>query len=270
MRLHYHVWLPINGEEPLAIVGIIHGWSDHSGRYGNVVDHLTAHGFSVYGLDLRGHGHSDGQRGHIEAWEDYRLDIHAFLQVLERDYPDTPHFIMGHSMGGLALMEYVIHFPDAPIDGIVATSPLLSEPNVPPIMNLLAKVLAQVAPRLGINPGTDSSTITRDTSGVEDYDNDPLVHTRATPRFAMEMEVARQFVIKNADAIQHPFLLLYGDADGLVPPNVSRDIFKTVGSIDKTRHEYAGGYHELFNDLVKEDMLRDLTDWLNAHLPTSP
>jgi alpha-beta hydrolase superfamily lysophospholipase len=251
-RLHVQSWLPAGGVR--AGVAIVHGWSDHGGRYGNVVEHLLPHGYAVYALDLRGHGLSDGQRGHIGAWDEYRQDVHTLVTRLEREQSGAPLFLMGHSMGGLTVMEYAIHHPTRRLNGLVASSPLLAEPNVPGVLKLAGRVLSRVAPSFSLNPGADAATISRDPAVVAAYERDPLVHARATPRFSTEMSAAQEFV-----------LLLYGSDDQLVPPHVSRAMFAQVGAADKTRHEYDGGYHELFNDFVKAQMLEDLLTWLDAH-----
>lgn len=262
-RLHVQSWLPVG--DVRAVVAVIHGWSDHGGRYGNVVEHLLPHGYAVYTLDLRGHGLSDGQRGHIGAWDEYRQDTHTVVNLLERQHPGTPLFLMGHSMGGLTVMEYAIHHPTRRLNGLVASSPLLAEPNVPGVLKLAGRVLSRVAPSFSLNPGADAATISRDPAVVAAYERDPLVHARATPRFSTEMSAAQEFVLANLDGVLYPFLLLYGSDDQLVPPHVSRTMFAQVGAADKTRHEYDGGYHELFNDFVKAQMLEDLTTWLDAH-----
>lgn len=262
-QLHVQSWLP---QHTRAVVGVVHGWSDHSGRYGNVVDALTPHGCGVYAVDLRGHGLSEGQRGHINTWDEYRGDVHAFLDLLEATYPDTPLFLMGHSTGGLIVLEYAIHHPARRLNGLIASAPLLAEPNVPGVVKLLGRVLSRVAPSFSLDPNADPNTISRDPAVVAAYKSDPLAHSRATPRLSTEMSAARDFVLANLDGITYPFLLMYGSADGLVPPHISREMFAHVGAADKTRHEYDGGYHELFNDLCKDEMLGDLVAWLDAHV----
>ena len=264
-QLMYRAWSPAS--PPRAVVALVHGWSDHAGRYEGLANTLTEAGMTVYAMDLRGHGLSDGQRGHVNRFEAFRQDVYSFLRTLRHQYPaGPPLFLLGHSLGGLITMDYAIHFPDEPLQGVIASSPLLSQPSVSPVMVGLLRVLARLAPRLGVNPGTDADTLSRDPAVVAAYLADPLVHQKATPRFALEIETAQQFVLSHADGLQHPFLLLYGSEDRLVPPHITRDSFGNVGAANKTRHEYDGGYHELFNDIIKDDVIADLREWLEAHL----
>jgi alpha-beta hydrolase superfamily lysophospholipase len=267
-RLFMQSWMP--DDAPRAVVAVVPGWSDHSGRYGNLVEALVPQKIGVYGLDLRGHGQSDGQRGHVNQWDEYLHDVHTYLNKLEQDYPDTPLFLMGHSMGGLVVMSYAIHHPDRKLYGIVVSSPLLAEPNVSPVIGALTRglsgVLSRVAPRLSLDPGTDPNAVSRDPEVVARYEADPLGHNRATPRFAVEMRKTQQFILANLDAICYPLLLFYGSDDALVPPHVSREIFALVGAADKTRHEYADNRHEPINDLDKERVLSDIAAWLFARI----
>lgn len=261
-RLAYRHWPPPG--TPRAVLGVVHGWSDHAGRYGPLAEALTPHGVAVYALDLRGNGAAEGQRGHIETWADYRADVRAFLAELAERHPAIPRFLLGHSMGGLTVLDYALHFPDADLRGLLVSSPLLAPPNVPPIMTTIGRLLARVAPRLSLNPGADATTLSRDPAQVQAYLDDPLVHQRATARFATVLEATRQHLLANLDGIRHPLLLYYGSADGLVPPAVTRDAFTQIGTTDKTRHEVPGGYHELINDDGKEALFAVIQNWLLA------
>lgn len=260
-KLHVQVWLPEG--TPRAQIALVHGWSDHSGRYQNLVNKVVPEGIAVHAIDLRGHGMSGGQRGHVHQWADYRNDVWALLDSMDLS---VPTFLMGHSMGGLIVLDYMIHHPDTALRGLITSSPLLSPPNVSPVLVKLGQILSRIAPTFSLNPGASADTISRDKAVVEAYVNDPLVHSRATPRMSTEMEATRLFVHANLDAIKMPYLLVYGSADGLVPPDMSREAFEHVASSDKTRHEYEGAYHEVMNDINKDDVLRDIVEWLNAHI----
>ena len=266
-RLYYQTWLP-ETDPPHAILAVVHGWSEHSGRYTNLVNGVVPNGFGVHAIDLRGNGESDGQRGHVNAWADYRNDIHTFLTSVLDTYSDTdvPVFLFGHSLGGLAVMDYIIHHPNVPINGLISSSPLLAEPKISKLVVFLLRRLSNIMPTLSLDPNADAATISRDPDWVAHITADPLGHERTTPRTAVEMEVARDFVLSNLDAITLPFLVIYGNADGLVPQETTRNMFEHIGADDKTRYEYDGGYHELINDIDKEQVFNDLCEWMTARL----
>ena len=264
-QLYLQHWQQPSGA-PKAVLGVIHGWSDHGGRYMHLVQQIVPAGIAVYALDLRGHGKSDGQRGHIDRWNDYRADAHTFVTLMENRFADTPVFMLGHSMGGLVLLEYAIHQPGHALNGLIASSPLLAQPNVTPGLAQVGRVLARVVPRFSMNPGANKNTLSRDPKIAIKYEQDPLVHQRVSVRAATEMSNTQDFTLDNLDAVHYPLLLIYGDADQLVPPHMSRDAFEHIGAADKTRKEYAGGYHELFNDIIREQVIADVLDWINSRL----
>ena len=103
LDLYYQSWLPQT--ESNAIVAIVHGFGEHSGRYQNIVQHLVPLGYGIYGFDNRGHGRSPGRRGHIDSWREYHDDVAAFLTFIRKSGPSKPLFLLGHSMGTLIVLE---------------------------------------------------------------------------------------------------------------------------------------------------------------------
>jgi len=69
LSLYYQSWLP--AAEPKAILIVVHGICEHSGRYGNVVEYFVPKGYAVYSFDQRGHGKSEGLRGYVERFQYY-------------------------------------------------------------------------------------------------------------------------------------------------------------------------------------------------------
>lgn len=262
-HLFVQSWLP--DAPPQAVVGIVHGWSDHGKRYGHAVADWLPRNIGVVTVDLRGHGESSGQRGHVEQWADFRTDTHTFVQHLIANYPDRPVFLMGHSMGGLTVMDWSVHHPDQPLKGLLISAPLLAQPNISPMVIRLLRVLARVAPRLSINPNTDPNSVSRDPAIVASYENDPLSHQRTTPRLGVEIERTQQFVLANLDGVRYPLMLVFGGADPLVPPALTRESFEKLGAADKTRLEVPDGYHEPINDLGYPETLAQMADWIIAH-----
>lgn len=259
-------WKSPDHERDKAIVAVVHGWNEHGGRYKNLVDALVPHGIHVITVDLRGNGQSAGQRGHIEAWADYRHDVGALVADILAHDATTPLFLYGHSMGGLAVLEYVLHEPNLPLQGVITSSPFLSEPNLPAVVKWLLRRLATIAPRLSLNPGAPTNTISRDPAVLVAYISDPYAHNSTTPRTAIELEQAQHWVQAHVHELKYPYLLFYGTADALVPPQMSEKLFEQVASNDKTRHAYEGAYHETINDLCKDEVLADTRAWIEARV----
>jgi alpha-beta hydrolase superfamily lysophospholipase len=263
LELFYQAWQP--DTPPRAVIAVVHGLGEHSGRYLNVVNRLAPHGYSLYGFDLRGHGRSPGQRGYINSWEEYREDVRAFLRFVNEQEPGRPLFLLGHSLGGLIALEYVLHFPEG-LTGVIASSPALAQANFSPFLLTLSRILSRLWPTFSLNTGLDATTISRDPAVVTAYVGDPLVHGLGTPRLATEAAAAMEWTQAHAADLRLPLCLLYGSADKLVPPEGSRAFFERVTCADRKRIEYPGGYHESFNDVHREQVLDDVEQWLAQHL----
>ncbi|MGQ9629309.1 MAG: lysophospholipase [bacterium] len=264
LDLYYQFWRP-EGGECRAVLAIVHGFGEHSGRYTSVVNYLAPRGFAIYGFDNRGHGRSPGQRGYINSWSEYREDVRAFLRMVREQEPGQPLFLMGHSIGGLIALECALHHPEG-LRGVIASGPTLGRVGISPFLLILSRILSWVWPRFTMDTKLDSSAISRDPAVVKAYREDPLVHGKGTARLGTEMTAAVDWTQAHAADLQVPLLILHGEADRLAPPEASLAFFEKVTFPDKERYEYKGGYHEPHNDINREQVLADLLQWLERHL----
>ncbi|MBU0704233.1 MAG: lysophospholipase [Chloroflexi bacterium] len=263
LELYYQRWRPEG--EPKAVLPIVHGFGEHSGRYGNVVDWFAPKGYAVYSFDLRGHGRSPGPRGYINEWAEFRGDVQAFLELVREQEPGRPLFLLGHSMGGLIVLEYALRHPEG-LTGVIASGPLLAQAGIPPFLIMMSKVLSRVMPRFTLNTGLDATSISRDPAVVEAYVNDPLVHSLGTPRLSTEITAAYEWTQAHGAEMRVPCLIVHGSADKLVPPEGSRIFYESMTLADKERQAYEGYYHEVFNDVGKERVLAAVETWVERYL----
>jgi len=264
LELYYQHWRP--EKEPKATLAVVHGFGEHSGRYGNVVDWFVPRGYAVYAFDLRGHGRSPGPRGYLNNWDELRGDVKSFLELVHEQEPDQAVFLLGHSMGGLIVLEYVLHHPEG-LAGVIGSGPLLAQAGVSPFLIALSKVLSSILPRLTLDTNLDATAISRDPAVVEAYVNDPLVHSLATPRLSTELTRAFEWTQAHAAEMRIPCLIVHGSADQLVPPEGSRVFYENMTLSDKERQVYEGYYHEVFNDVGKERVLAAVETWVERHRP---
>lgn len=271
LELFEQHWLP-EATFTKALLAVIHGLGEHSGRYADFAAWFVPQGYAVYVFDHRGHGQSPGQRGHINNWSEFREDVRVFLAETRKQAADAPLFLVGHSMGGLIVLDYGLHYPDDNMTGIVASGPPLGRgEDVSPLLMFIGKVLSSFAPKVKMETGLKAESLSHDEDVVQAYQDDPLVHGLATPRFAAQMDTTMKRTMKAASAWASdlPLLIVHGGDDPICPPEASARFFERVGAEDKTRHEYPGYLHEVFNEEGRERVLQDVQEWLDAHFPGS-
>ena len=150
LNLYYQRWLP---QQPVqAVVGIVHGLGGHSGLFKNVVQCLVPQGYGIYGLDLRGHGRSPGQRGYIGRWQEFREDVNHFLQLIQSHHPGVPCFIWGHSLGGVIALDYALHHGEK-LQGVIVTAPALGPVGIPRLRMAIGRLLSWSWPRFSLTTG---------------------------------------------------------------------------------------------------------------------
>lgn len=262
-ELYYQRWQPEG--ECRAVLAVVHGFGEHSGRYGNVVDWFAPKAYAVYAFDQRGHGRSPGQRGYVESFAQVRDDVRAFLDLVHREGPDAPVFLVGHSQGGLIVLNYALH-DAAGLAGVVSSGPVLSPPGVSPLLLQLSKLLSRVWPTFSMEAGLDVTALSHDQAVVDAYVNDPLVHGKAAARLGAEVMAAVAWTRDHAADMSLPCLIVHGADDRLCPPQASRRFFEDMTFPDKERIEYEGYFHEVFNEIGKEKVLADVEAWLERHL----
>ena len=260
-RIYFQSWLPEG--EPKAVLLIVHGLAEHSGRYMNVVNHFVPQGYAVHGFDHPGHGKSDGTRVYVERFEDYTDTLKIYFDGIR---PRKPVFLVGHSMGGLISAVYLLDH-QRELTGAVLSGPAVKVPDTITGLNrLIGKMLSALMPTFGLL-GLEAEGICRDPAVVEAYISDPLVHRgKITARLAAEMLGAMQVIRAEASRITLPILIVQGSADRLVDPIGARMLYDSVSSAEKEIRIYEGFYHEVFNEPERDRVLRDVERWIEAHL----
>jgi alpha-beta hydrolase superfamily lysophospholipase len=233
--------------------------------FSNVVKHLIRAGYAVYGLDLRGHGRSEGQRGHIANWLEFREDLKLFLDLIEMREQGYPRFLLGHSLGGVIILDYVLRFPNA-VQGVITMAPPLGRIGISPIQLTLGRTLSQVMPRFTLNTSFARSRASREQNILAALAQDRYMHSRGSARLATEFLDTVAWVQSHANDLQLPILILHGQADQVALPEGSRIFFDKITFPDKERYEYSQSCHALHHDLNHQEILADIEDWLERHI----
>ncbi|BAY62701.1 alpha/beta hydrolase fold protein [Calothrix brevissima NIES-22] len=265
LALYYQSWLPEGKFK--AILVIVHGLGAHSSRFGNIIEQLLPKEYAIYAFDMRGNGRSPGQRGYINSWAEFREDLRIFIELIHNKYPDYPIFIMGHSLGGVVVLDYILRHPQEAktLKGAIALAPAIGKVGVSQFRLRLGKLLSRIWPQFSLSTGIDLSTASRDEKVLAAYSTDPLRHTLGTARLATEYFATVDWIYSHANEWQLPLLILHGGADKVALPEGSDIFYKLVNYKDKQRVVYPGAYHELQSDINYREVITDLENWLEKH-----
>lgn len=247
--------------KPKAAILAVHGLGDHSGGLQNLLLPLTENGYISYAIDLRGHGNSSGVRGYIQDWEDYRGDLNEFRQLVEASTPGLPLYIMGHSLGGVVSLDYVLHHNKG-IAGLVAIAPAVSY-ELTLFEKLFISLLGVLKPDFTLKQSANLQLLTREEEALTRMAADTLRHQMVTPGLGKGLIQTVPRLISEANNIRLPFLLMYGLDDKITPPEKLRHFFESVGSERKEKREYPGTLHRPFEDFGKEQFISDLINWFD-------
>lgn len=266
-QVYWQSWTP--AESPRAILLLVHGLAEHSGRYEGFAEFFTSAGFAVHALDHPGHGRSDGQRCHIRRFADFTNTLDRYLALVKTMHADTPIFLVGHSMGGLIAASFLIE-RQSEFAAAVLSGPAIRAPDQPSGFALfIMRIISRLFPRLGVMQ-LDSTGVSKDPDVVSKYDNDPLVFRgKVTARLVAELFSAMDKVLAEAATIRLPLLILHGGSDSLTDVTGSKALHEATGSTDKKITVYDGLYHEIFNEPERIAVMTDMKDWLEAQLENS-
>ena len=259
--LHAQGWLPEG--EPRDVIAIAHGYAEHGGRYGNLVERLVPQGYAIYALDHRGHGRSGGKRALVDRMAWVIEDFHQFVRELRGRHGGQRIKLLGHSMGGNVAFGYALRWPED-LSGLILSGPLIGG-SMPAVQRAVLRLLSAVAPNTGMI-ALPPEAVSRDPAVVEAYRNDPLVTVgKVAARTAHEMFKAVGTYLPAAPHMAVPVLIQHGEADGLVPLAGARPVIDAIGAQDKTVITYPGLFHEIYNEPEKDAVIGDLARWLEEH-----
>ena len=246
-----------------AAILIVHGIGEHSGRYVHVGDFLAARGFDVLAYDNVGFGQSEGPQAFVASFDYYTDDVQALLA--ERKELGVPVVLLGHSLGGLIAATYLVDDRPQP-DLAILSSPAL-EAEVPKWQRYAAPIIGRFFPKLFIPNKIDGAVLSRDVAVQEGYLNDPLVIAGSTASLGRAIFATMPVTAAAIGKIQIPTYVLHGEDDELVPAKFSEPL---AALPNVTRRVWKGLRHECFNEPEQNEVMAEMTDWLDKQLSSRP
>jgi len=192
-------------------------------------------------------------------------DLDAVVDLASERHPGVPIFLLGHSMGGALSIAYAVRHQER-LAGLILSAPLAAMEAVSTVQRVIGSVLSRIAPQLGI-VAIDAAAVSRDPEVVADYEADPLnFHAKLPARTVAELVNVVERFPDDASTLRLPILALHGTADRLTPIAGTHTVIERAASQDKRMIEYEGLFHEILNEPEREQVVADITAWLEAHV----
>ncbi|WP_042333659.1 alpha/beta hydrolase [Desulfosporosinus meridiei] len=261
-KLFAREWQPVSSRLR-GVVFLVHGLGEHSGRYANLALKLTQAGVALSAFDQRGHGKSQGQRGHSPSFDRLLDDITCFKNERSKCLPGLPSFLYGHSLGGNLVLNYVLR-RQPQFSGVVVTSPWLKLGVEPPtLLRVLVRFLSKLWPTFTISSGLLLDALSHDPKVIKAYQEDPYIHNKISLGLLTAMDCAGLWAIKNANQFNLPLLLMHGGGDKITSPEGSKEFAASVPE-NCTLKIWRDLFHELHNEPSKEEILNYVINWLET------
>ena len=253
-------WTPAQGPTKAELL-VIHGYFEHGGRYREFAHHLATRGIATTAPDLRGHGHSDGQRGYLERFAAYHDDVQAAVTLLG----EAPHFFLGHSNGGLVVLDFVV-MRRPQLHGVLLTNPFVAMTRPPNRgKSLIAGFFGICHPSVSLPAGVDPTTLSHDPNCTAAYARDPLVFKVANTGWWRETRRAQQRV-RAYRALEVPLFYCYSDSDPVASPTANRALAEQLACPDKTVEVRHGELHEVLHETKRDELHQAIAAWISARI----
>lgn len=264
INLHY---LSRQVDHPKYQIIAVHGLGEHAGRYAWFAQQIAMDGGNFCILDLRGHGRSNGRRGHSSSYQQLISDIEFF--VSQQKIEDIPAFFFGHSLGGGLAINYALELSSDTKDvdsiflGFIASSPLLKLSFEPPTWKLfLARALAKIWPSFSLDRDINPDVLTRDKNLVEAYRTDPLNHELVSAAMTLGFLEAGESALRAASKLKIPTLILHGEEDQVTDIKSSRQFAESAAGVASFK-SFPDCYHELINEINRDQVVGFITEWIH-------
>jgi alpha-beta hydrolase superfamily lysophospholipase len=265
IKIFVRSWVPES--TPKAVIVLCHGVNAHGGQYLWTAEQFVAAGLAVFALDLRGRGRSEGERFYVEDIADYVSDVANAIALAKSRNPGLPVYLLGHSAGGVVSATYTLD-NQAQLAGFICESFAFQVP-APGFALAAIKGISHIAPRLPVLK-LKNEDFSRDPKAVEALNNDPLTAHEVQPALTVAALVrADERLHDEFPSIKLPLLIMHGTADKATVCRGSQFFYDTAGSKDKTLKLYEGHYHDLLNDIGKEQAMADIQRWITERLPVA-
>ena len=258
----------LSPKKTTAVAILLHGYAEHGGRYEEMMTTLAARGIASYAPDHRGHGQTANMLGFIDDLDAIVSDILLLRTLAEKEHPDRPIFLLGHSMGGMLTLIHAHRYPANLAGIIVCGAGILVPANIPKVMVKLSIFLGRVLPKLPIQPFFEPDKLSRRQEVIEAVKVDPLFYRgKIRARTGSEILYGMTSARAALPELTLSALVLQGGEDKVIEPKASTYIMERLASSDKTYKVFDEALHEVFQEPEREEATSLVAEWINDRTP---
>ena len=247
------------------VVCIIHGLGEHGGRYAEFAEKLNKHENAVFSLDCRGHGKSQGKKGHARSYQLLLSDVEELLKAARSEYTDLPIILFGHSMGGNIVASYAHEMNTNEISGFVLSAPWLKLAFDPPKWKVqMGNLLRSILPGIQLSNELDPQNLSKDAIEVSKYIEDELIHDKLTPGLYFLIQEAGLKNLSSTEKISKPVFCYHGTQDNITSLRATRQF--ADGLSDGTWWAVENGYHEPHHDEERQQVFEKVINWIETKI----
>ncbi|MFT5206552.1 MAG: lysophospholipase [Candidatus Omnitrophota bacterium] len=256
------------GSQKGVPVLLIHGASEHGGRYEDFAHFLNTQGYDVIVPDLRGYGSSGGATAFIESFDDFSRDIEVLMNAAEKRFGyNKPFVLLGHSMGGLIALHAALSIDQSRFTGLCLSSPCLGLVfKIPSHLKLAAIILSTLAPKHLFKTESMPEILTHAKDQIKIRAEDELIKPFMSARLFCEMQKTMQSTLSRAEQLKLPLAIFQAGDDRVVNAGLSKQFFESITNNDKFYKEYPDLYHEILHEEGREAIWQEMSEWLQGHV----
>jgi len=256
-----------NSTRHQRLLFIVHGIGEQSDRFTHFPHYLHTSFDVVALIDLPGHGHSEGKRGHIESFDEYSQAVVAAFLHFQAQFPKIKnHHWLGCSMGGLITLRTMIRNPSLDLASVTVAEPQLGiAVQVPALKEFLGTLIEPLLGGIPLKNEIDASLLSHDVSVQTEYKSNPLNHELISPRLYINMKKEMAFLETYDGEFPYPLQMMIPLADQIVDWKKSIQFFKNLkmkNGLQKRLCTFPNFYHEIFNEDGRERAFTAFEEWI--------
>ena len=261
LKIWVHTW--DCGSEDIILC--VHGLAGHGLYYDRIAAEFNRLNVSVFAIDLRGHGRSDGKRGDIRHFGFHVKDVHRCISEITKRFPDKKIHILGESMGSVVSVLYAAANKDK-VRSLILLSPVfrpILQHEFGQFIQFIGALVTMPFARV-IQLAGREHLATRDPEFFRILREDPLYITHASVRYMLALRYSMWRAYKSAEKIRLPTLILHGTKDLITDHRASYDFFYRLPTEDKRIDVFSRVFHSMLFDPKAQLVVRKIVDWVKA------